>query len=187
MGYRFSSRVALCALLAALAACNDSSSDPSDPTAVAERDTAAAPQTGLVLSCPTATATVQFAACPGGELVYVVPAAGVYVESSTVTTTGVPAYAATTHVFQLYQNAVEVVICQVAETSGLTVTYDTDPCTMNHGVAAGPAAAGSSSSGGGSSGSSSSSSGAGSSSSSGASTAPQIGLALSCPTATWST
>ena len=98
MGDRFFSRIALCALLATLAACNDGSSedaasaagasiDSSDPNAVAERNAAATPQTGLVLSCPTATATVQFAKCPGGKLVYVVPAAGVYVESSTVATT----------------------------------------------------------------------------------------------------
>src|SRR3984885_15039381 len=197
MGDRLFSRIALCALLATLAACNDSSSDDpasasgasvdsSDPNTVAERNAAATPQTGLVLSCPTATATVQFAACPGGNLVYAVPAAGVYAESSTIATTGVPAYAAATHVFQLYQNAVEVVICTSAETPGLTVGYTTDPCTMNHAVAAGPAAGGSSSSSGGSSSSSSSSSSrcGSSSSSSGASTAPQIGLALSCPTAT---
>jgi hypothetical protein len=187
MGVRLFSRIALCALLATLAACNDSASDDaasgagasvdsSDPNTVAERAATETPQTGLVLSCPAATATVQFAACPGGQLVYVVPSAGVYVESSTVATTDVPAYGAATHVFQPYQNAVEVVICQIAETPGVAVTYTTDPCTMNHGVAAGPAAGGSSSSGGGSSSSSSSSSGA--------STVPQIGLVLSCPTAT---
>jgi len=89
---------------------------------------------------------VQFAACPGGKLVYAVPAAGVYVESSTVATTTVPAYSAATHVFQPYQNALEVVVCKIAETPGLIVTYSTDPCTMDHGVVAGPAAAGSASS-----------------------------------------
>jgi hypothetical protein len=127
-----------------------------------------APQTGLALSCPTATATVQFAACPGGKLVYAVPADGVYVESSTVATTTVPDYSAATHVFQPYQKAVEVVVCKIAETPGLTVTYSTDPCTMDHGVVAGPAAAGSSSSSNKSSSSSSSSGGSSSHSSSGA-------------------
>src|SRR3984885_3678465 len=172
MGDRLFSRIALCALLATLAACNDSSSDDpasasgasvdsSDPNTVAERNAAATPQTGLVLSCPTATATVQFAACPGGKLVYAVPAAGVYVESSTVTTTSVPPSSAATHVFQPYQNAVEVVICKITETPGLTVTYSSDPCTLYHGVVAGPGAGGSSSSSGGSSSSSSSSSSGG--------------------------
>ena len=118
------------------------------------------PQTGLVLSCPTATATVQFAACPGGKLVYAVPAAGVHVESSTVATTTVPAFSDATHVFQPYQNALELVICTIVETPGLTVTYSTDPCMLHHGVVAGPAAAGSSSvSGNASSGSSSGSTG----------------------------
>jgi hypothetical protein len=116
-----------------------------------------APQAGLALSCPTATAKVQFAACPGGQLVYAVPAEGVYVESSTVATTGVPAYSAATHVFQPYQNAVDVVICTIDETPGLAVTYSTDPCMLSHGVVAGPAAGGgsSNSNGGPSSGSSS--------------------------------
>ena len=207
---RIATHVALGALLATLAACNDGSSaasSPADavviassvPMDLAVRATAAsstAPQTGLVLSCPTATASVQFADCPGGELVYAVPAAGVYVESSSVATTSVPAFSATTHVFEPYQKAVAVVTCTIAETPELTVTYSTDPCTQSHAVVVGPAAAGasssmvgpssSSSSGGLSSGSSSgsSSSSGGSSSSSLVSAAPQTGLVLSCPTAT---
>jgi hypothetical protein len=121
------------------------------------------PQVDLVLSCPTATATVQFGACPGGKLAFAIAAAGVYVESSTVATTKVPAYAAATHVFEPYQNAVAVVICTIAETPGLSVTYSTDPCTRSHAVVAGPAAvavASSSSSGSSHAGSSASSSGA---------------------------
>ncbi len=135
-----------------------------------------APQAGLALSCPTATAKVQFAACPGGQLVYAVPAEGVYVESSTVATTGVPAYSAATHVFQPYQNAVDVVICTIDETPGLAVTYSTDPCMLSHGVVAGPAAGGGSSnsnggpSSGSSSGGSSSVTSSGGSKSSGSST-----------------
>jgi hypothetical protein len=133
-------------------------------------------QTGLVLSCPTATATVQFAACPGGKLVYVVPAAGVYVESSTVATTTMPAFSAATHVFQPYEKAVEEVVCKIAETPGLIVTYSTDPCTADHGVVKGPAAGGSSSSSGKSpSSSSSSSSSSGSSSKSSSSSSSSSG------------
>ena len=180
MREEFFTRIALCALLGTLAACNDSSGDGSllaavasvsggNPEVSAARIAAAAPVTpraGLVLSCSTATATVQFAACPNGKLVYSVPAAGVYVESSTVATNTIPGYSAATHVFQPYQKAVAVVICTVVETPGLAVTYNTDPCTRSHAMAAGPAAAGSSSSGGGSSSSSSSSSSGGVSSSS---------------------
>jgi len=83
---------------------------------------------------------VQFAACPGGKLVYAVPAAGVYVESSTVATTTIPAFSAATHVFQPYQNAVSVVICTITETPGLTVSYNTDPCALAHAMVAGPVA-----------------------------------------------
>ena len=125
MREEFFTRIALCALLGTLAACNDSSGDGSllaavasvsggNPEVSAARIAAAAPVTpraGLTLSCSTATATVQFAACPNGKLVYAVPAAGVYVESSTVATTTIPGYSAATHVFQPYQNAVAVVIC----------------------------------------------------------------------------
>src|SRR3984885_1180227 len=172
MGDRLYTRVALCALLATLAACGDSSSDvaaaaasasidSSDPNTVAERNAAVPPQTGLALSCPAATATVQFAACPGGKLVYAVPAAGVYVGSSTLTTTTVPAYPAATQAFPPYQNALDAGICKITETPGLTVSYSTDPCTLYHVVVAGPGAGGSSSSSGGSSSSSSSSSSGG--------------------------
>jgi hypothetical protein len=145
--------------------------DSSVPHTIAVDDASASTsQIGLVLTCPTATATVQFAACPGGKLVYAVPAAGVYVESSTVATTAVPAFSAATHVFQPYQNAVEVVICNIAETPGLIVTYSTDSCTLAHTMVAGPAAGGSSSSSGASSsGSSSSSSSSGGGVSSGSS------------------
>jgi chitodextrinase len=84
---------------------------------------------------------VQFAACPGGKLVYVVPANGLYVESSTVAITTLPAVSAATHVFQPYQNAVSVVICTIPEVPGLTVTYSTDPCLQSHAVVEGPVAA----------------------------------------------
>jgi hypothetical protein len=109
---------------------------------------------------------VQFAACPGGKLVYSVAAAGVYVESSTVATTTIPAYAAATHVFQPFQDAVAIVICTIVEAPGLAVTYSNDPCTRSHAVVPGPGAAGSSSGNGGSSSSGSSSSGSSSSGSS---------------------
>jgi hypothetical protein len=144
-----------------------SSSSSSGARSGSSSGASTAAQTDLVLTCPTATATVQFAACPGGNLVYSVASPGIYVESSTVATNNVPAYSAATHVFEPYENAVEVVICKIAETPGLTVTYTTDPCTMFHGVVPGPAAGGSSSSSGGTSSGSSSSSSSSSSGSSG--------------------